>query len=1067
MTISRRFRRHLFWTAAIFAIILIYPRITPAQATAARTRITEAVDDTNLTVLKGNTHGLARAEFDRGAAPPGMPLKRMLLVLKRSPEQEATLQTLLVEQQDIASPNYHKWLTPEQFGQQFGASDADIQTVTSWLGSHGFQVTNVAKGRTVIEFSGTTSQVQEAFHTAIHKFVVNGEEHWANASDPQIPSALGSVVGGVATLHNFFKKPHVRYSAQVVSAKATAGKKPSMILSDGSHAVSPADFATIYNVSNSLRSPPGPSNGANITIAIVGRSNINLADVQNFRGVFGVGGTFNQNNIVLNGPDPGNLGGGEEFEAVLDASWSGAVAPSATVLFVVSESTETTDGLDLSEVYVVDNNLAPVMSESFGACEGQQVGAAEEMSEASIAEQAAAQGITFMASTGDAGAEGCDDPNSETKATGPIAVQVPAALPYTVAVGGTMFIENDNTFWNTTDTNTFESAKSFIPENVWNESCQTISACSPEVKAFAGVNILAGGGGASTIFSKPVWQTGVAGIPPANFRAVPDVALNAAVFHDGTVLCVASQGASCVVNNSGSFNLILVGGTSVAAPSFAGVMALVNEKTGQRQGQADFVLYRLAASETLASCNGSSSSPLPAVGCIFNDTTVGNNAVPGETGFGNANAQFQAGTGYDQGTGLGSVNVFNLLNQWSTARTKASTTTLTIPTPNAGHGVPVSVTVTVTGSGGPPTGDVSLIANTGTSASGQTGNIKLSTFSLTAGTVTGTTSSLPGGSYSVEAHYEGDSNFLPSDSGTVNVNIGMENSNTQVVVNFIDPNTGTITNNTKNFQYGSNYLIRMSVSGASGSCAGNVPGSTGCPTGNVTLKDGVNPLDGGTFALNSAGYAEDQLETLSLGAHTLNAAYSGDGSFNSSSSSDAVMVTQATTTMAATSSSSTIFSGASVTLTGTVNTQSFANAPTGTIQFLNGTTPVSGNVSLVGHAGSFTAFASLTGTVTTLLSTNPSMSPDISRRPIVLIPAAILSCVILTFLLYLLAASSAKRRGFAYIGLTFAAFLLAGMAACGGGGGGGGGAHTVVITVKYSGDTNYAASQSTVSIKIQ
>ncbi len=172
-------------------------------------RITRDINEGELQVLRGNTHPLARADFDYGAAPADLPMEHMLLVLNRSSEQTTALQTLLDRQQDMSSPQYHQWLTPSQFGQQFGAADQDIQTITAWLQSHGFQVNRVSNGKNVIDFSGTAAQVQNAFHTEIHRYVVNGVEHWANAGDPQIPAALGQVVAGVATLHNFAKKPQL------------------------------------------------------------------------------------------------------------------------------------------------------------------------------------------------------------------------------------------------------------------------------------------------------------------------------------------------------------------------------------------------------------------------------------------------------------------------------------------------------------------------------------------------------------------------------------------------------------------------------------------------------------------------------------------------------------------------------------------------------------------------------------------------------------------------------------------------------------------------------------------
>ena len=185
------------------AFCLLASTASFAQAPAARVRITQPVDETKLTVLSGNTYPLARAQFDRGAAPFNLPMQRMQLVLKRGPEREAALETLMAQQQDKSSPNYHKWLTPDQFGSEFGPSDQDIQTVTSWLQSHGFQVANVSKGRTLIEFSGTAAQVQEAFHAPVHSFMVNGVQHWANVNDPAIPTALTPVVAGVSSLHNF------------------------------------------------------------------------------------------------------------------------------------------------------------------------------------------------------------------------------------------------------------------------------------------------------------------------------------------------------------------------------------------------------------------------------------------------------------------------------------------------------------------------------------------------------------------------------------------------------------------------------------------------------------------------------------------------------------------------------------------------------------------------------------------------------------------------------------------------------------------------------------------------
>lgn len=385
------------------------------QTVAPQSRIVQPVNEGARVTLRGNTHPLAQAQFDRGAAPPDLPMERILLVLKRSPTQESALQKLLDDQQDKNSPRYHQWLDPDMFGQQFGPSDRDIQTVAAWLQLYGFRIGRVSRGRTVIEFSGTASQVQQAFLTEIRKYAVNGEEHWANASDPQIPEALAPVVAGVNSLHNFPKQPMHRV-AGVFSTSTLTGQvqvlNPDYTISNSSQCgasgghcyfVGPYDFATIYNVLP-LWNGTQAIDGAGQSIAIVGESNINVQDVRDFRNLFGL--PANDPQIIVDGPDPG-LVPGVETEAVLDVEWSGAVAKGATIKFVPSASTNSSSGVDLSALYVIENDLAPIVSESFGECE-LFLGTAGNAFESGIREQAAAQGITFINSSGDEGSARCD-----------------------------------------------------------------------------------------------------------------------------------------------------------------------------------------------------------------------------------------------------------------------------------------------------------------------------------------------------------------------------------------------------------------------------------------------------------------------------------------------------------------------------------------------------------------------------------------------------------------------------------------------------------------------------------
>jgi hypothetical protein len=601
-----------------------------------------------LGVLTGNTHPLARAEFDQGLAPSDLSMQRMLLVLKRSPSQEAALLKLLDDQQNPGSPNYHRWLTPEEFGAQFGLADSDIAQVTSWLESHGLTVNSVSNGHTVIEFSGTAASVEVAFHTAMHKYAVNSKEYWANASDPQIPAALMPAIAGVPSLNNFFSSPQVLLSDSKVTAQIQPGTTKPLFTAGGVvHYLAPSDYAVIYNTNPLLSAG---TNGAGTVIGVVGRTNINVQDVVSFRSVFGL--PANAPNIILNGPNPGNLKGNEEVEAVLDTSWAGAVAPGAKIDLVVSASTATTDGVTLSEQYIIDHNLANVMTESFGDCEANYT-SSDAATISSLAQQAAAQGITYMVATGDSGSAGCAAAGA-TSATGPISANMIATTPYTVAVGGTQFNEGSSSaFWSSINKNTMSSALSYIPEDVWNNDCAGAFCNATGV-------VLATGGGRSAYFAKPSWQTGVPGIPNDGKRDIPDVSL-AAAGHDAYLLCL--DGSCTTTSNMVSF--VTVYGTSAATPSFAGIMALVNQKTGVRQGQANTMLYRLAAAQSWSNCNSSNTPNLPPATCIFHDVTVGTNAVPGEAGYNTPSQTYPATVGYDLATGLGSVNAAALVNAWS------------------------------------------------------------------------------------------------------------------------------------------------------------------------------------------------------------------------------------------------------------------------------------------------------------------------------------------------------------------------------------------------------------------
>ncbi len=907
------------YRAFLALALLFFPSLLFGQAVASNVRITQPIDETNLVTLKGNTHPLARPEFDRGAAPDSQPMNRALLLLQRSPDQEAALRQLLDQQQTNSSPNFHQWLTPAEFGQQFGPSDADIATVTAWLQSLGFSVNRISAGHTVIEISGTAGQIRNAFHTEIHNYVVNGESHWANASDPQIPAALAPVVAGFVSLNDF---PDQSYSHQIGQILPSAHSDRPQLSgqcenSSGTvfncYAVAPYDFATIYNVLPLWNGTGGPViDGTGQTIAIVAESDIctvgspdfntsscsygSIDSVNAYRSIFGLptslpsGGPPVQ--VFLDGPNPGMVPGAET-EADLDVEVTGAVAKNAQIDLVVAETTEASAGDRLAAEYIVDNNLAPVMSVSFGNCEAHLVTGSNAFFSA-LWEQAAAQGISVSVAAGDSGSAGCDVAGASQAQNG-LAVSGIASTPFNVAVGGTDFNDagNATTYWcppgefysngqcSSVVSSTLSSAISYIPEIPWNLSCASagLQGCSGLPQNSPSLVVGGGGGGQSSVYSKPVWQNGpeIVGTPATDkARDIPDVSLFSSIGSSSDaawIICdpfASSLSATACSLYSGS-GYVLIGGTSASAPAFAGIMALVNQYMSSqptpvaRQGNPNYALYYLAAGESYSGC---ASAAVPALGnntCTFYDVTSGNISVPcaggspncsattsGSTGVlvdANGNPAWTAGLGYDLATGLGSINVTNLVRKWTSVSRTAPTVTLQL---NGGspvsitHGASVPVSITVTPSSPVPTGDASLFATQGTSTTA------FGTFTLTNGSASGTTNFLPGGSsYTAQAHYAGDVHYSPVDSNAVPVgSVSPEASTTLLNVNAYSINltTGVVTvqEGATSFPYGTLFTVRAIV--ANGSESPCVSPFTDllvypCPTGSVTLTDNGSALN--------------------------------------------------------------------------------------------------------------------------------------------------------------------------------------------------------------------------------
>ena len=620
---------------ALRAVILCLPL---SALRAQQDRITTPIDKGQTVELPGNIHPKAKAQYDQGAVESAFAVPSITIHIKPSSVQQQSLNQLLSDQQNPASPQYHKWLTPEQYGEQFGASSNDMGKIAAWLQSQGFTVQLTARSRTWITFSGAAQQVQSGLHAEIHRYNVNGETHYANATNPALPAAFAGMVSSIRGLNDFRLKPK---NLRKATPQATAG---------GTHYVVPDDLATIYNVAPLYTASPA-INGTGQSLVIVGQSEINASDINKFRSTFNLPAINLVQKLVptsIGGGNPGlQIQSGDMGESDLDIEWSGAVARDATIYFVYSEDVFT------SFFYALDQDYAPVISMSYGDCEYYDL--VDLPTYQSAAQQANAQGITWIAAAGDSGAGDCEDRGAAIAQDG-LAVDAPGSIPEVTSVGGTEFNEQPGVvYWSSTNTANGASALSYIPEMVWNDT-------------YVEQQIAAGGGGASQVFFKPVWQTGT-GVPNDGVRDVPDVAFNASNYHDTTY--VVTDGS-----------VMYFGGTSVGAPVMSGIVTLLNQylvSTGAQSqpGVANInpTIYRLAQSSS-----GSG---------VFHDVTTGNNALPCVVGSPNCSSGtfgYNAAPNYDQASGWGSLNVYNFVHQWTSAAPTNSAVVLSV-SQNPGSGI--------------------------------------------------------------------------------------------------------------------------------------------------------------------------------------------------------------------------------------------------------------------------------------------------------------------------------------------------------------------------------------------
>ncbi len=864
-----------FVVACLFAL--------PITGFSQGNRMAGPIEGNRTFVMKGNVHPKALPANDRGALNPTTVIPYMRMSLQPTAQQTADLEQLLEAQRDPALSDYHRWLTPEEYGERFGVSQDDLERIAAWLQSEGFIVEQKARARNWIAFTGTAERVNKAFRAELRRYESDGETHFSNAVEPSIPLVLAGIVGELHGLNDFrLKPPRVKNNASDYTIGA------------GGHYLAPDDLAAIYDISPLYRAG---YDGTGQKLAIVGQTDINLADIRGFRSQFGL--PVKDPQLVLFGPDPG-VSSGDQIESDLDLEWAGAVARNATILFVYSLN------VFESVQYVIDQNLAPVISMSYGGCE---IGVSA--SNRVMVQQANAEGITWMNSSGDSGAAGCDWGGPAAAQYGP-AVSFPADIPEITAVGGTEFNESGNAGWNNTNSATGGSATGYLPEKAWNDTP-------------SGGGIWGSGGGASVVFPKPWWQTGP-GVPNDGARDVPDISLTASGVHDGYLIYA----------NGGLYS---VGGTSASSPSFAGLVALINQYVMANGYQAIPGLGNI--NPTLYSLAQNASGAI-------HDIIVGDNIVPcvsNSTGCSTGSFGYRAGTGYDLVTGLGSVDAYNLVTKWAGGSTSVGTTSSLTASPasisvNASTQLTARITA-VTGSN-PPTGSVNFmlggvsLGSAAVAASGTTATAVLTVMSP----------SLTAGANTITANYAPSGNFSASlASATVMLNVPVA---TRTV---LAASPASI------LSTGATQLTAM-VTPASGSAA---------PTGSMVFLSGSVTLGTATLASTVGGAATATLSVsaskLAIGTNNVTASYAGSAAFNGSVSTAVALTVTAplvTTTATLVPNPTSIVGGASAVLTFTVRPASGTTSPAGTVIFMLGNTTL-GAAALAATGGTATASLGVRG----------------------------------------------------------------------------------------------------------
>lgn len=877
---------------------------------------------------------------------------RVVLLYKRTEQQRKAVDQALAELQDPHSASYHKWLTPAEFGERFGATDAQIDRIRTALTARGLALTKVHPNRLTLEVSGTPDQLQQTFTSS--SVQPNGMVR-VNRKIPQDLSDVIEtvVIGGkrqatVAPKKVTYENKRHTFAPYSAGAQTNDATVQPLIVLVPNYGVTPGDIAIQYSLPGYVQGSGTTITGAGSVIGIVSDYNINLAYPANYGSTFGI--TMPKTKVIVDGSDPGVSQ--DSITTYLEVEAIGAVAPATAINVYTAASDGTGPGVDLAFLRAITDNAINVLLYPFQGCEA-YLGPtstyngfyldSEEAFLDELFEEAAAQGITVITPSGDVGSAACDEEFSDAASFG-LAVNGMASTPYATAVGGTDFYYGTQgtatsstyeTYWSNS-TNSFTQQLAYVPEQAWNDS-----NVATDQNTSYGSYLLATGGGVSTLglvnddgsdpqpYPQPWWQLGT--VPSSisqTARTVPDVSFFAGDAANYSYYVFCADGTDCAGSSQTAQNLVFTqgSGTEVSAAVFGGMMALVVGQHGP-QGNVNPTLYSMAKTT-----DG-----------VFNDVIYGTNSVACTAGSPNCsngflvdqnqNPAYAAGVGYDAATGLGSVNATALVQQWTPPNTAPSATTVAVlnsstnqPITTFEHGTNVTLVMSVSGAAGTPTGDVAIITDAPQNASKAQGE-----FTLSGGSVTVPDDPfLPGGTYHLYARYAGDQTYQSSLSAATTLTVS--------------PSPCVIDVFTQSIQSGATIPYGTPVSITMEPFDANNNQDVSNATGSLTVKDNGAAL--ASIPLNSTGDAIFTSASFLPGSHQLTFSYGGDASFGSCSLASplAFTVTSAPTTTTVTSTISTIPSQTKgyYALTAVVTASASSNQgflPVGTVTFkkTNGT----------------------------------------------------------------------------------------------------------------------------------